>query len=79
MAKSSKYVSKQPDENGVIHWSEEENQIWSELIHRQLSCIEGTACDEYIEGLEKLKLPTDRVPQLEEVSKVLRAETGWGV
>jgi phenylalanine-4-hydroxylase len=28
-------------------------------------------------GLEKLNLPHDRIPQLEEVSKVLRAETGW--
>ncbi|TMP13428.1 phenylalanine 4-monooxygenase, partial [Pseudoalteromonas sp. S2721] len=30
MAKSSNYTSKQPDENGVIHWSEDENKIWSE-------------------------------------------------
>ncbi|MDO6427996.1 phenylalanine 4-monooxygenase [Thalassotalea sp. 1_MG-2023] len=77
MAKSSAYVSKYPDEDGNIQWSDEENSIWHDLITRQLSCIQGTACDEYIAGFEKLKLPTDRIPQLEEVSKVLRAETGW--
>ncbi|GLX77392.1 phenylalanine 4-monooxygenase [Thalassotalea insulae] len=77
MAKATNYVSRVPDENGIIDWSTEENQIWHELITRQLSCIEGTACDEYIAGLEKLNLPTDRIPQLEEVSEVLRSTTGW--
>ncbi|MDX1390809.1 MAG: phenylalanine 4-monooxygenase [Rheinheimera sp.] len=77
MSKLSKYVSRKSDENGVIAWSDEENQIWHELITRQLSVIDGKACDEYMAGLKKLQLPTDRIPQLEEVSKVLRACTGW--
>ena len=31
MAKASKYISRQPDESGIIAWSEEENKIWSEM------------------------------------------------
>lgn len=77
MAKATKYVSRVPDEQGIIDWSEEENKVWQELIQRQLACIKGTACDEYLEGLEKLKLPTDRIPQLDEVSSVLKKTTGW--
>ena len=77
MAKATKYVSKIGDEHGNIAWSETENQIWQELITRQLSTVKDTACDEFIAGLEKLKLPLDRIPQLEEVSSVLRATTGW--
>ncbi|MDP4535014.1 phenylalanine 4-monooxygenase [Alkalimonas collagenimarina] len=77
MSKSSNYVSKQSDEHGVIAWTDEDNQIWHELITRQLGCIEGKACDEFMAGLERLQLPTDRIPQLEEVSKVLRETTGW--
>jgi len=77
MSKSSQYVSKQSDEDGFIRWSDEENQIWSDLIQRQLSCIQGKACDEYLAGLEKLKLPVDRIPQLSEVNAVLEASTGW--
>lgn len=77
MAKATNYVSRIPDENGFIAWSDEENQIWQELITRQLSCIKGTACDEYIEGLAKINLPTDRIPQLDEVSEVLKSTTGW--
>jgi phenylalanine-4-hydroxylase len=79
MAKLSKYTSKQPDENGVIAWSHEENKIWSELVARQLKCIEGKACDEYMEGLKKINLPHDRIPQLSELNAVLGRETGWQV
>jgi phenylalanine-4-hydroxylase len=77
MAKASKYVSKVADEHGNIAWSAAENQIWQALITRQLSTVQNTACDEFIAGLSKLNLPLDRIPQLEEVSQVLRAETGW--
>ncbi|MDW7547912.1 phenylalanine 4-monooxygenase [Pseudoalteromonas sp. McH1-7] len=79
MAKASKYVSKQPDENGVIAWTNEENQIWSELVARQLECIKGKACDEYLAGLEKINLPHDRIPQLSELNAALEKETGWQV
>ncbi|RUO79429.1 phenylalanine 4-monooxygenase [Pseudidiomarina taiwanensis] len=79
MAKQSKYVSRQPDEQGVIHWSAEENQIWHDLVARQLQHIPGKACDEYMHGLELLDLPKDRIPQLAEINQVLERETGWQV
>ena len=71
------YVSRQSDSNGIIAWSDDENQIWADLIQRQLGCIKGKACNEYLEGLERLNLPTDRIPQLHEVNAVLEATTGW--
>lgn len=77
MTKKTTYVSKVPDEQGNILWTDEENAVWHELITRQLSCVQGKACDEYHLGLKKLNLPTDRVPQLGEVSDVLKAHTGW--
>lgn len=77
MTKKTAYVSKVPNEAGNISWTDEENGIWKELITRQLACIKGKACDEYMLGLEKLNLPLDRIPQLAEVNKVLEAETGW--
>lgn len=79
MSKSSKYVSHQSDEDGFIHWSADENKIWSELMQRQLSCIKGKACDEYLDGLKKLNLPLDRIPQLAEINAVLEPSTGWKV
>ena len=77
MAKATKYVSKACDESGIIHWTEQENKTWQALITRQLACIKGKACDEYLAGLSLLNLPHDRVPQLAEVSEVLIKSTGW--
>jgi len=77
MEKISKYTSKQMNENGYIFWSEEENEIWAALIKQQLECIKGKACDEFIEGLNKLNLPLDKIPQLNDVSYVLNESTGW--
>ncbi|MBL4910923.1 MAG: phenylalanine 4-monooxygenase [Alteromonadaceae bacterium] len=77
MTKATNYVSRHADENGIIHWSDEENKIWHELITRQLSCIKDKACNEYFDGLAKLNLPLDRIPQLNDVSAVLKATTGW--
>jgi phenylalanine-4-hydroxylase len=77
MAKATKYVSRVPDSDGIIAWSDDENKIWQELLARQISTIEGSVCDEYLEGLKLLNFPTDRIPQLDEVSQVLKATTGW--
>lgn len=77
MGKATKYVSKKPDENGFIQWTKEEDQIWHDLITRQIGVIKDAACHEFIDGLNLLDLPHDRVPQLDEVSAVLEKTTGW--
>lgn len=79
MSKTTQYVSRQSDEKGIIHWSDEENAVWRDLVARQLEIIQGRACDQFMHGLELLDLPADRIPQLAEVNKVLECETGWQV
>jgi len=71
------YVAHRPDANGVIHYRPEENATWKALIERQLRCIRGRACDEYLDGLAQLALPHDHIPQLQEISQVLQSATGW--
>ncbi|MGR5065418.1 phenylalanine 4-monooxygenase [Photobacterium sp. DNB22_13_2] len=77
MGSGTKYVSNKPDEKGVVHWERSENQVWHDLVQRQLACIEGRACQAYIDGLDLLKLPQDRPPQLSEINEVLQSTTGW--
>ncbi|WP_444897121.1 phenylalanine 4-monooxygenase [Microbulbifer sp. SSSA005] len=77
--KASKYVARKPNEDGFIEYTDLEHQTWQRLIERQLDVLPGRACDEYMHGLELLDLPKDRIPQLEEISSVLRRETGWEV
>lgn len=79
MAKSSKYSAKVPDENGIIPYTDEEHSVWADLYARQVQVIEGRVCQEFLDGLDMLDLPQDRIPQPMEVSRVLRERTGWEV
>ena len=77
--KQTHYVAREPDAQGFIHYSEQEHAVWNTLITRQLKLLEGRACQEYLDGIEKLALPHDRIPQLDEINQVLGATTGWQV
>lgn len=75
----SLYVSRTPDARGVVAYSKAEHAIWAELYARQRAAIADCACPEFLYGLDLLKLPQHRVPQLSEVSARLQRETGWQV
>jgi len=77
--KTSTYQSRQPDGNGHIPYSAEEDAIWRDLLERQLAMLGGRACKPWIAALNEMNFPRDRVPQLNEVSEVLRRHTGWAV
>ena len=75
--KKQPYVSRQPDNHGHIHYSDDENAMWQALLERQAKQIPNRASSAYIEGLEKLKLPATHIPQLQDIDEVLQANTGW--
>jgi phenylalanine-4-hydroxylase len=77
--KQSGYVAREPDWRGFIDYPEAEHEVWNTLITRQLKVIEGRACQEYLDGVQQLGLPQDRIPQLGEINRVLGAATGWQV
>ena len=73
------YVSKQPNQNGLIEWSDEENQTWNALITRQTEIVRTRACAEFLEGLERIQFTKNRVPQHTEINARLKDFTGWHV
>jgi phenylalanine-4-hydroxylase len=75
----SSYRAKKLDEAGKVSYTDEENETWHILINRQIQVIQDRACLEFITGLQKLTLPTDRVPQCFEVTQKLQEATGWSV
>lgn len=77
--KQTQYVAREPDTSGYIHYAESEHQVWHTLISRQLKVIEGRVCEEYFDGLARLDLPLERIPQLGEINQVLGTSTGWSV
>lgn len=79
MGKGTKYAAKIPDENGIIDYTEDEHSVWHDLITRQMDIVQGRVCQEFLDGLDMLNLPTERIPQPGEVSRVLMEKTGWQV
>ena len=73
------YKAKKPDANGLIPYTEAENEVWNALYTRQVPIVEPRACQAYLDGLEGLKLSSSHVPQCAEVSKALERATGWAV
>ncbi len=73
------YVSKPLDSNGLIDWTETEDNTWKTLINRQQEVIKNRACDEFVNALNLVDFPKDKTPQLKDVNKKLLAETGWQV
>lgn len=75
----SKYQAKVPDRHGHIEYSAIENETWSILYQRMVKILPQYACQEHIDGLAKLQLNADRIPQLYDVSERLQHFTGWSV
>lgn len=64
------------------HWERygaDEHAIWRTLFERQARVLPGRACNEFLDGLAKLKLSGDRIPDFERLSDELEALTGWRV
>ena len=79
MPKSTEYEAKQPDADGFIAYTPEEDAVWADLVARQMPAVRRDMARPYLDGLAKLDLPTARVPQCPEVSERLRDLTGWRV
>lgn len=75
----SRYVSHQPDAQGFVCYSPEENAVWQTLYARQQNILPHHACDEFLAGLQCLDLSAHEIPQLPDVSRKLTALTGWQV
>ena len=63
----------------VPHYTDEEHGTWKLMFERQSAALPGRATLEYLEALKRLNLPSDRIPKLRDVSKVLEQSTGWKV
>lgn len=79
MYKAVEYVSKKPDENGFVSYTQAENDVWRDLYARQIEIVKNRACAEYLKGLSVLNLTQDKIPQIPDVNKALNNATGWGV
>ncbi len=64
------------------HWERytaDEHAVWRTLFERQAQILTGRACPEFLEGLKKLSLVSDRIPEFARLSDDLEKLTGWRV
>jgi phenylalanine-4-hydroxylase len=61
----------------VIEYTEQEQDVWRIVCHELQAKHRKLAHSAYLEAWDKVALPTDRVPQLEEVSAAVRPLTGF--
>jgi len=60
-----------------VQYTEEEQEVWRTVCRELAAKHERLACAEYREAMARLSLPTDRIPQLDEVGELLRPLTGF--
>jgi phenylalanine-4-hydroxylase len=60
-------------------YSEAEHAVWRTLYARQERILPGRACAEYLDGMKRLEIGHDSIPDFDELSKALRKLTGWSV
>jgi phenylalanine-4-hydroxylase len=58
-------------------YTDAEHEVWRVVCEALEAKHRAYACAEFLEGKERLGLPVDRVPQLEEVSDLLAPLTGF--
>ncbi|KVE30680.1 phenylalanine 4-monooxygenase [Burkholderia vietnamiensis] len=56
-----------------------DHAVWQQLYARQAALLRGRACDAFIVGLGKIRLPADRVPSFADVNRQLKPATGWEI
>lgn len=61
------------------HFTAEEHDRWDRLYARQGKLLKGRACNEFMEGLDLLKLSESGIPNFEQLSDRLEKLTGWRI
>ncbi|MCW2671929.1 MAG: phenylalanine 4-monooxygenase [Frankiales bacterium] len=58
-------------------YTDAEHEVWRVVSEDLVDKHRIYACQEYLDGKEALRLPKDHIPQLEDVSEMLRPLTGY--
>jgi len=58
-------------------YSAQDHAVWRTLFERQTRLLPGRACDAFLEGMRRLPIGADAIPDFRALSEVLMAQTGW--
>lgn len=60
-------------------YTDADHTVWKTLYERQHEILPGRACDEYLQALDTLRIGAEKIPNFEELSKILKPLTGWEI
>lgn len=60
-------------------YPESDHETWRLLYARQRELLPGRACREFLDGVEMMSFPPNRIPALVHAHQVLNEATGWSV
>ncbi|MCS6811280.1 MAG: phenylalanine 4-monooxygenase, partial [Tepidimonas sp.] len=60
-------------------YTPQEHATWATLYRRQMALLPGRACSAFVDGMRRLPIEPDRIPDFERLSEVLMRHTGWQV
>lgn len=66
-------------DQGWARYTPAEHAVWKTLYERQTRLLPGLACDAFLEGMRRLPMASDRIPDFEALSETLMKATGWQV
>lgn len=79
MSEIETYRSKEAGPDGRYDYTPDEDSVWGELFQRQMANLPGRMAPEYLEGVDRLGLTPERVPQVVDIDARLAELTGAGV
>ena len=66
-------------DQGWERYTAEEHGTWRTLFERQTRLLPGRACDAFVDGMRRLPIGPDEIPDFRRLSEVLHGNTGWTV
>jgi phenylalanine-4-hydroxylase len=73
MVARADYTIEQP----LDQYTAGDHALWRALFERQAVLLEGRACSEYLEGLHRLGVAAEGIPDFRRLNETLSAATGW--
>ena len=56
-----------------------DHETWATLFRRQRALLEGRACEEFLENMQRFGISDGGIPRFEDLNAVLAKSTGWEI
>ena len=66
-------------DQGWSDYTAAEHATWKTLFERQTRMLQGRACDAFIDGMRRLPMGADEIPDFRRLSDSLMQRTGWQI